>query len=203
VTWILTLTLIHFVFIVQLDTLGHTPTPSVSAKELPPLLPLRWTPSSVGVCSLCLYSSLRVVSRILVLAGTPASTVLAVVTYLTNFITISGLIQNSFIWRKKWINCHFDIQITALIFTSYTRIYFIFCMFDILSLFSKELFWAHRVEDVYCRLDEDGVVNSDAGAAAAGKLGKNAAQRREVITSVLYWIRAVRSTDTGLLYYNY
>ena len=62
----------------QLDTLGHTPTPSVSVKELPPLLPPRWTPSFVGLCWPRPSSSL-LVDLVLSCILVPASTVLAVV----------------------------------------------------------------------------------------------------------------------------
>ena len=64
---------------IQLDTLGHTPTPSVSVKSCH-LCFLPWTPYFVGLCWLRPSSSLLVdlvLSCILVVV--PASTVLAVV----------------------------------------------------------------------------------------------------------------------------
>jgi len=56
----------------------------------------------------------------------------------------------------------------------------------------------HPVEDVHCRSDDDnGLVTPDAAAAAAdGKLEKNAARGRELITGALYSSRAARKTDT-------
>ena len=53
---------------IQLDTLGHHPTPSV-CQELPSLLPPRWTPSFIGLCWLRPSSSL-LVDLVLLYPGT-------------------------------------------------------------------------------------------------------------------------------------
>ena len=62
---------------IQLDTLGHTPTPSVSVKSCH-LCFTRWTPSFVGLCWPRPSSSL-LVDLVLSCILVPASTVLAVV----------------------------------------------------------------------------------------------------------------------------
>ena len=81
---------------IQLDTLGHTPTPSVSVKSCHLcLLAPRWTPSFVGLCWLRPSSSL-LVDLVLSCILVPASTVLAVLCALVHTEDMSKPAKSSF-----------------------------------------------------------------------------------------------------------